>query len=68
MKVEDEDIMYFNTFFFIIYISGPKRGRSIKYHIRPYLLPRRLRVIKKVAQGGPKMYLPRRLKYFICIK
>lgn len=35
MKVEDEDIMYFNTFFFIIYISGLKRGRSIKYHIRP---------------------------------
>lgn len=35
MKVEDEDIMYFNTFFFIIYISGPKRGRSIKYHILP---------------------------------
>lgn len=34
MKVEDEDIMYFNTFFFY-YISGPKRGRSIKYHIRP---------------------------------
>ena len=69
MKVEDEDIMYFNTFFFIIYISGPKRGRSIKIpYTPPHLLPRRLRVIKKVAQGGPKMYLPRRLKYFICIK
>lgn len=32
MKVEDEDIMYFNTFFFYYRL---KRGRSIKYHIRP---------------------------------
>ena len=38
MKVEDEDIMYFNTFFFYYiysYTKGPKRGRSIKYHILP---------------------------------